>query len=99
MSEIANLTSQLETAVKSARAATPGGQRAARERFALSIGVRLKAELEALTERLNRGWDWLEANRDDPTYLDREERWLTWLKQYERSCDVLSFAERELLAA
>ena len=56
---------------------------------ALALSVRLASERDALMGRLDKRWDWCDANVDTPNFAQREEALLSDLKTYEAMEDAL----------
>jgi hypothetical protein len=50
----------------------------------------LTEKRDKLEERLNKGYDYLLANPQDPKFMRWEDEWTLLLKEYEDVCDQLA---------
>lgn len=60
----------------------------------LSKNVQESDPLKPLVDRLNAGWEWLDAHPDHPEFEARTDRWIAWLREYERAFDALCRDDR-----
>lgn len=83
---------KLEKAVANYRNATNDAQRRAAMTFCINRAGDLAPERNALRAKLDQGWDWLDANQDDPAHDATEDALLADLVTYERMEDALANA-------
>ncbi len=51
--------------------------------------ARTKNTVRTVEDRLNKGWDWLNANPDHAEFANHETRWIDLLHDYEHAMDAL----------
>ena len=82
------MDSALIASVKRWDSAT-GRKREAAWSSALATALARHNEKVAMEEKMDKQWDWLDANPDHPQHAEREDRLIATLRGYETLCDEL----------